>query len=99
MMCREATDAADEAIKGLTTVPGFVGHTFTAHERNLLAEGFDQLLDGNNDSVVRFDTGLPSLKIIQEDHYDQHMDDDEDKPAWGDMLFSVTNVPSYVWLR
>ncbi len=97
-MMRESTDAADEAIVELGKCTGFFGHDWTAHERHLLAAGFDSLLDGNNDATVVFDTGLPSLKIIQEDHYDQHMDEDEDKPEWDDMLFDICHVPSYVWI-
>ncbi len=95
---RESTDAADEAIESLAKVTGFIGHAWTAHERQLLAEGFNSLLHGNCDSHVSFDTGLPSLKIIQGDHYDQHMDEDEDKPSWDDMLFDICYVPSYVWI-
>lgn len=38
---------------------------------------------------------LPGFYVIQEDHYDQHMDDDEDKPSWDSMVGMVQN--GYLW--
>jgi len=34
------------------------------------------------------------LRLIQEDEYDQHMDDDDSKPEWEDML---VQAEAYVW--
>lgn len=95
---REATDAADEVIEALKKL----GYTdFTPWERNTIAEAFDsQLLEGHNDATVTFDTGRTlRLLIIQEDHYDQHMDEEEDKPTWDDMVASICHVPSYFWIE
>jgi hypothetical protein len=39
---------------------------------------------------------LSSFYVIQEDHYDQHMDDDPDKPEWDDMVAYVSN--GYLWM-
>ncbi len=44
------------------------------------------------DITVTFDD-LPALRAIQEDEWDQHMDD-EDKPTWDKMIDSS---PVYVW--
>jgi hypothetical protein len=38
---------------------------------------------------------LPGFYVIQEDHYDQHMDEDEDKPSWDSMVAMVQN--GYLW--
>lgn len=64
-----------------------------------IATAYDEgLLEGNSEAIVALDSStLKDLRIIQEDHYDQHMDHDEDRPTWKDMLFSVCTVPSYVW--
>lgn len=40
---------------------------------------------------------LTGFYVIQEDHYDQHMDDDEDKPEWDDMVSMVQN--GYLWMH
>lgn len=49
--------------------------------REQLEEAFDSQLDGNWDTHATFDSpDLPDLRIIQEDEYDQHMDEDEDRP-------------------
>jgi hypothetical protein len=45
--------------------------------------------------LVIFPDGLPSLKAIQEDEYDQHMDDGEDRPSWDKMIDSVGSA--YLW--
>lgn len=68
-------DEADDVIKALLEV----GHDYTA-KREQIARLFDeQLYDGNWDSSTDFGDGTPDLRLIQEDEYDQHMDDD-DKP-------------------
>lgn len=36
----------------------------------------EQLYQGFWDSSTSFDDGTPDLRLIQEDEYDQHMDDD-----------------------
>lgn len=40
-------------------------------------------------------SSLPGFYVIQEDHYDQHMDEDEDKPTWDNMVAMVQN--GYLW--
>jgi len=95
---REATDAADEVIAALVKKLG--KDDFTPYERNLIALAFDEgLLEGNNEANVDFEGSRKfSLRIIQEDHYDQHMDDDEDKPEWDDQFCYVVTLPAYVWI-
>lgn len=64
--------------------------------RNELAEMFDSYIwNGNTDMTTDLeDLGLRDLLLIQEDHYDQHMDLDDDKPSWDKMLFMAG---AYVW--
>jgi len=40
---------------------------------------------------------LQGFYVIQEDHYDQHMDDDPDKPSWESMVAEVPN--GYLWMN
>lgn len=40
---------------------------------------------------------LQGFYVIQEDHYDQHMDEDPDKPTWEDMVCDVPN--GYLWMN
>lgn len=40
---------------------------------------------------------LDSFYVIQEDHYDQHMDDDPEKPEWDNMVAEVMN--GYLWMN
>lgn len=40
---------------------------------------------------------LPGFYVIQEDHYDQHMDEDPDKPTWESMVADVPN--GYLWMN
>lgn len=46
-------------------------------KRDEIAREFDEVLwDGEWDTTLQF-VDLPSIRLIQEDEYDQHMDDDE----------------------
>jgi hypothetical protein len=94
MMVEEALAAADEVIAALKKQ----GLDYTSL-RDEIAQAFDGgLLEGNDTEFVYCGPELKDLRIIQEDHYDQHMDEDEDKPEWGSMLCYVAAVPSYIWL-
>lgn len=68
--------------------------------REAIARMFDEeLLNGHQDNIVEAVIhGMKNLRFIQEDHYDQFMDDDEDKPSWDSMLFYTCIIPAYVWL-
>lgn len=51
-----------------------------SHKREAIAQLFDDYLyNGNWDCSTDFDNGTPDLRLIQEDEYDQHMED-EDRP-------------------
>jgi hypothetical protein len=94
-MIQEALDAADEVIAGMKKH----GLDYTKH-RDTIALAFDEgLLEGNNEATVDVegDETVRNLRIIQEDHYDQHMDEDEDVPEWDKQLCYVVIVPAYVW--
>lgn len=94
MATSEAIRAAVEVINALKDK----GFDYSMHKAKIVEAFDDGLLNGNNEATVVLNSSrLKDLRIIQEDHYDQHMDEDEDKPDWDDMLFDVCNVPSYVW--
>src|SRR6185369_1847525 len=70
--------------------------------RNEIARMFDDYIwNGCTDMTTSFSevddpaaNGLRDLLLIQEDHYDQHMDEVDDKPTWDSMLFLSG---AYVW--
>lgn len=49
---------------------------------------------GNWDVTTDLPEGYRNLRAIEEDEYDQHMDEDDSKPEWDDM---ATSDPIYVW--
>lgn len=76
-------DEIIEAMKGQ-------GHDYSAHRDQIALELYeDGVWQGNWDSSTDFEDGLPSLRLIQEDEYDQHMDDDEDAPEHDDIIAEV----------
>lgn len=94
MMMKEALTAADEVIDALKKH----GLDYSAYRDTIAQEAFDEgLLEGNWDVTVTFDDPkLKDLRFIQEDEYDQHMDDDA--PEHDDMVCYVGVIPAYVWL-
>ena len=46
----------------------------------------DELLNGEYDATTDFEDGTPNLRIIQEDEYDQSMDEDEVEELEGRQL-------------
>lgn len=88
----DAYRAADEVIADLTKV----GHDYS-EGREEIARIFDEYLwNGNWDMTTDFENGLVDLRFIQEDEYDQHMNE-EDKPDWNEM--AVYSSCHYVWLE
>lgn len=86
----DALKNADQLIENLLTL----GLDYSAHREQLATEiWYEGFWEGNDDITVDVE-GLRSLRCIQEDHYDQHMDEDEDQPDWDLMLFST---PEYTW--
>lgn len=71
---QEALQSADRVIEVLQRI-----HDYSPY-RNAIAEMFsDYLWHGNWDMTLDDLGDLPSIRFIQEDEYDQHMDDgDED---------------------
>lgn len=67
------TQEADEVIAALQEH----GLDYTT-KRDHIAQLFSEYLyNGNWDCCTDFDDGTPDLRLIQEDEYDQHMDDDK----------------------
>lgn len=92
---KEAYSAADEILEELQKN----GIDYSKHRQAIANSYWYGLLEGNDEVTVSLtDSGLQDLRIIQEDHYDQHMDDDESRPDSDEMLCYVCVVPSYVWL-
>lgn len=94
MICDEAYAAADEIIEALLQD----GKDYSKHRDQIALEGFENgLLQGNWDTSVHLqDDNLQDLRIINEDEYDQHMDEDEDRPEHSEI--AVNTSLGYVWL-
>lgn len=100
-------DADEEALKNADRVIASLleqGHGDYSQYRTQIADlwaGEYGLWEGNDESSTELnDPMLKDLRCIQEDHYDQHMDNgeldddgeptpDEDKPDWDDMICSA----------
>lgn len=68
-----------------------------------IARQFEYLWNGHSDNSTDFDgcdeeaaAGLRDIRIIQEDHWDQHMEHEDDRPTHAKMLF-YSGV--YVWFH
>lgn len=71
---QQALNAADAVIKNIRQ--HHIGHDYT-RKRLEIANFFQKCLwRGHWDSTLDFDN-MPTLRFIQEDEYDQHMDDDQ----------------------
>ncbi|HET8688950.1 MAG TPA: hypothetical protein VFM18_20260 [Methanosarcina sp.] len=89
-LMQESIDAAQELIQQLKEF----GSDYSKYELKIAEKMFENgILRGRWDTVVHFDD-KPSLRIINDDEYEQHMDDDE-KPEWDDMICSHSY--GYVW--
>jgi hypothetical protein len=61
---------------------------------------YDGLYQGNDDAFTDFEDGTRDIMVIQEDHYDQHMgnededdeDYNEDKPPHDSMIAEVSGA-------
>lgn len=81
------TTYTDDALKAADNVIGLLfahrGMDYSS-ARNAIAEAFDEyLFEGTWDATVLASEGgrqLPDLRIIEENEYDQSMDEDEDRP-------------------
>lgn len=73
VISQEALEAADTVIDDIRN---HHVHDYTS-KRLEIADHFDNCLwCGNWDSALDFED-MPTLRFIQEDEYDQHMDDDQ----------------------
>jgi hypothetical protein len=69
-------DAFNEADAVIADILRHSKHDYTS-KRFEIADHFDNILwCGNWDATVKFDN-MPQLRFIQEDEYDQHMDDNQ----------------------
>ena len=91
---------ADDVIETLTRE----GHgDYSAFRREIALDIYSNGHYAGNDTaqfvVSDYDEAstLSDFYVIQEDHYDQHMDEDPDKPSWDSMVGSVAN--GYLWMN
>ena len=49
----------------------------------------------NDECCTDFTGDQPNFMFMQEDHWDQHMDEDEDRPSWEDIIFQIDGA--YIW--
>lgn len=86
----EAVKLADRLIAAIKAENGT---DYTPVRDELIAMFDDDLLNGNWDTTSDFGGALPDLRIIEENEYDQSMDEDE-KPDWDSM---IVNIGYYVF--
>jgi hypothetical protein len=82
---------ADEIINDLKVQ---TNHDYSAHRDEIEQFYDDYLMNGNWDGTLEFESGMPALRFIQEDEFDQHRSDDmpeEDE----DNIYSAGH---YVWI-
>ena len=85
-MDEQCLDAADEIIE----LMGKEGHDYSPHRQQIADELYrDGVWNGNWDSITEFGDDLPDLRLIQEDEYDQSMDEDE-KPDFDSQIAQVS---------
>lgn len=91
---QDSLDAAQEVIDALLEK----GFDYSAHKIQIARELFDEgIFEGILSVYTKFeDPKLEDLRAIQEDEYDQHMEDGE-KPSWGSMVCHVHVAGAYVW--
>lgn len=89
-----ALASADQLIEDVFSHTGvnYVGYRETI-AKQLYENG---IYDGNWDSSTDLeDLVFKDLRLIQEDEYDQSMDEDEDRPSEDSMICQTTD--GYVW--
>lgn len=69
----QAFHAADDLI---LRIKNFNGMDYSSKREEIANEFWTVLWDGNYDTTLYFDN-IQSIRLIQEDEYDQHMDDEE----------------------
>ena len=96
-ICQEAYDAADQLISQVRANKGL---DYSKYRELIAQQLFDEgMLEGNWDVTTDLgDSILPELRAVQEDEYDQHMDDEENKPDWDSQVAYTVSVPAYIWL-
>jgi len=62
---------------------------FTPHIDKIAEDIDNYVYDGNWDHTIDVEVdGVPCIRVIEENEYDQHMDeDDEDTPKWDDISY------------
>ena len=90
---KESYWAADEVIELLNkTGKG----DYTKYREQIADELIENgLYSGNWDTSIDFDD-MPGLRAINEDEYEQHMDDNDSKPVWDDMVGSIRGPGAYL---
>lgn len=86
--------AADELIGDVKAATGI---DYSGYRETIAAQLYHNgIFNGNWDSSTNLeDLQFKDLRLIQEDEYDQSMDEDEDKPSSDDMICQTEG--GYVW--
>lgn len=92
MASADALREADGIIEALQKQ----GLDYTAGREEIARVVDEDIWGGNYDSTTDFDPalGLRDLRIIEENEYDQSMDEDE-RPSWDSMITSYGNYIFY----
>lgn len=86
-MSREISEDGYRGADEIITAMASKGHDYSAHRDQIALELLEEgVWEGNWDVTTEFEDGLPGLRLIQEDEYDQHMDDDPDAPGHNEIL-------------
>lgn len=93
-MVKESWAAADELIAALLAK----GYDYSEYREQIAREGFDDgLFAGCWDVTVECD-GEKSLRLINEDEYDQHTDEGESGLLYEDQVAYLAIGACYVWM-
>lgn len=94
---KEAYDAADGVI--LLLAQHAPQHDYSSKRDDIARLIDDDIWNGNWDTSTSFDDGTPDIRLIQEDEYDQHMDDgDEDGNERPDSIAFAAKAGCYICL-
>lgn len=90
----ESLSSADELIEDVKAETGL---DYSEHRELIATQLYEEgLYNGNwGSSTDLEDPNLKDLRLIQEDEYEQSMDEDDEKPEWDDMICQTSD--GYVW--
>lgn len=89
-------EAEELAQRFVEEIKSSAGIDFTPHLAKIQEDIADYVFNGNWDHTIDVeDDNFPNIRVIEENEYDQSMDDDE-KPSWDDVIDLGGH---YIWLE